>query len=369
MINNFIKNLAIFTGISFSIFLLSFIVLAWDGPQTAPPAGNTPKPLNLGTAGTSQRVEGGFNVGGVLIGDTGIIPNASTATRPTCNSSTEGMQWYDYSSKDLFVCNGSSWIVAATTDPCANLSQGGEWINSGLGFCVMKYEAKNVGGVATSQATGNPWVSITQTAARSACQAIGADLITNAQWTALARNIEGVSSNWSNGAVGNGVLARGWAANTSYGDSWTNTAVAPSTGASCLYNTGANACGSTGTHLYKRTHTLSNGQTIWDLSGNVWEWNNDTCSQTNWYSGASWIEWDNANLSDYEKSNAGPLGPYTSAHGAGRYYGCTANGNGFLRGGYWIYGAYAGVFALHLGSAPSGSFAVAGLGFRCTVTP
>jgi len=113
MINNFIKNLAIFTGISLSIFLLSFIVLAWDGPQTTPPAGNTPKPLNLGTVGTSQRVEGGFNVGGVLVGDTGIIPNASTATRPTCNSSTEGMQWYNYSTKNLDLCDGANWLTVA----------------------------------------------------------------------------------------------------------------------------------------------------------------------------------------------------------------------------------------------------------------
>jgi len=109
MINNFIKNLAIFTGISFSIFLLSFIVLAWDGPQTSPPTGNTPKPINAGTVGTSQRIEGALNVGGVLVGDTGVIPNATDQTRPTCNSSTEGMQWYDYTDNLFLGCNGTSW--------------------------------------------------------------------------------------------------------------------------------------------------------------------------------------------------------------------------------------------------------------------
>ncbi|MFA5228320.1 MAG: FISUMP domain-containing protein [Candidatus Paceibacterota bacterium] len=109
MINNFIKNLAIFTGISFSIFLLSFIVLAWDGPQTSPPTGNTPKPINAGTVGTSQRIEGALNVGGVLVGDTGVIPNATEQTRPTCNSSTEGMQWYDYTDNLFLGCNGTSW--------------------------------------------------------------------------------------------------------------------------------------------------------------------------------------------------------------------------------------------------------------------
>lgn len=109
MINNFIKNLAIFTGISFSIFLLSFTIFAWEGPTGAPPNNNVLKPINVGTAGTSQRIEGALNVGGVLVGDMGVIPNATEQTRPTCNSSTEGMQWYDYNSKVLLLCNGTSW--------------------------------------------------------------------------------------------------------------------------------------------------------------------------------------------------------------------------------------------------------------------
>jgi len=40
------------------------------------------------------------------------------------------------------------------------------------GFCVMKYEAKYVGGVATSQTSGTPWVSITQTDAIAECKAL-----------------------------------------------------------------------------------------------------------------------------------------------------------------------------------------------------
>ncbi|MDD3386632.1 MAG: hypothetical protein PHX92_01735, partial [Candidatus Pacebacteria bacterium] len=83
--------------------------------------------------------------------------------------------------------------------------------------------------------------------------------------------------------------------------------------------------------------------------------------------GASWIEWNNAALSDYEKTNAGSLGNYTSANGAGQYYGCTANDNGFIRGGYWGNGDCAGVFALGLYRAPSDLNT--GIGFRCTVTP
>jgi hypothetical protein len=241
------------------------------------------------------------------------------------------------------------------------------WIDSGHGFCVMKYEASNVGGVAISSG-GVPWVSITQTAAATACSNLGSGyhLITNTEWMLLARDIESVATNWSGGTVGSGVLARGWTANTAYGDTWTNTAVASSSGASCLYNTAADTCGSTGTFLYKRTHTLTNGQTIWDLSGNVYEWTNDTCTTgtgTGYWQGAGWIEWNDTTLTDYEKVVAGPAGSYTSTNATGRYYGCSANGNAFLRSGGWNYGSDAGVFNLFLYYAPTISGTT--VGFRC----
>ena len=50
--------------------------------------------------------------------------------------------------------------------------------NADLGvneFCIMKYEAKNVGGVATSQAANQPWATISAQAAKDACQALGAN--------------------------------------------------------------------------------------------------------------------------------------------------------------------------------------------------
>ncbi|MFA5346407.1 MAG: SUMF1/EgtB/PvdO family nonheme iron enzyme [Candidatus Omnitrophota bacterium] len=243
------------------------------------------------------------------------------------------------------------------------------WIDSGYGFCVMQYEARNVSGIATSTASGVPYVSVTQTQAAAACSALGSGshLITNAEWMILARDIESVGSNWSSGTVGSGNLARGWAANTSYGDTWTNSAVAPSTGSSCLYNTAADTCGATGTFLYRRTHTLSNGQTVWDMSGNVYEWTHDICTAGTgtgyWYGTANWFEWTDSNLSDYEKITAGPIGAYTATNGAGRYYGCSANGNGFLRGGDWDYGSYAGLFNLRLSYAPS--YSGTNIGFRC----
>ena len=224
----------------------------------------------------------------------------------------------------------------------------------------MQYEAKWVGGVASSTPDGNPKVSISQLDSITACTAAGGHLITNNEWMTIARNAEQVASNWSGGSVGSGTMATGWV-NTS------NTAVAPTTDASCLYNTGANTCDSAGTVLQRRTLTLSNGMTLWDISGNVWEWTNDTCTQTNWnYYAASWYEWtniSNPDLSDYEKPNGGPLGAYTSTNGVGRYYGCSVNGNAFIRGGTWGNGTLAGAFTLSLDDAPGASGTV--IGFRC----
>jgi formylglycine-generating enzyme required for sulfatase activity len=118
----------------------------------------------------------------------------------------------------------------------------------------------------------------------------------------------------------------------------------------------------------RRTLTLANGQTIWDLAGNVYEWNNNTCQIGSgngyWYnSSGAYIDWTDSNLSDYEKYTAGPSGNYTSANGVGRYYGCSANGNAMRRGGTWDTGAYAGIFALVLNDVPTGSSA--NFGFRC----
>ena len=42
----------------------------------------------------------------------------------------------------------------------------------------------------------NPWTYITQDDAIKACQNIGAHLMTNAEWMAIARNIEKVDENW-----------------------------------------------------------------------------------------------------------------------------------------------------------------------------
>ncbi|OQB09138.1 MAG: hypothetical protein BWY21_00914 [Parcubacteria group bacterium ADurb.Bin216] len=198
----------------------------------------------------------------------------------------------------------------------------------------------------------------------------GYHLITNAEWTSLARHIAAQPSNWSTGTVGSGVLSRGYSASTTFAsDGFENTAVAPSTGPGYEYNTGVNTLNSFGDFIFKRTNNLQNGQIIWDLAGNVWEWNSDTCVQGsgvgNWYNtGGVYIEWNDANLDDYERGAAGYNSSYTSAQGIGKYSGCVNNGNGLARGGHYYCGLMAGAFAFSYNGSPS--FSRAYLGFRCT---
>ena len=309
----------------------------------------------------------------------GATPCSSTVLSVLNNASVlrdpDSSKYYYYSSTD-----GNHYTISTklsdSNDYCFDSSTGkygtcifsGEWVDTGLGFQVMKYEARNVDGKANSTPEGLPWRSISQTQAILECNKIGAHLITNTEWTALARHIAAQPSNWSTGVVGDGVLSRGYSASTTNAsDGFTNTVVAPNTGIGYEYNTGANIVGPSGVFDLKRTHNLANGQTIWDLAGNLWEWNSDTCTpgsgEGNWYNNAAWIEWNDTNLDDYERPIAGPNPLYTSTQGAGIYYGCTNAGNGLHRGAAWRSGFYSGLFTASLNDLPL--YTDASLGFRC----
>jgi general secretion pathway protein G len=233
------------------------------------------------------------------------------------------------------------------------------WINTGLGFCVMQWEAKIQGDnngnqaysaafVPESRSTGTPWVNISQTQAIAECKSIGAHLINNAEWMALARDIESVSSNYTSG-----VLKRGNVGAVTGGYDGAN----PEAGV-------ANPLG---------TLFLSNGKTINHLSGNVYEWVDYTLSGvgsqpqdpnlTTW----GWQEIndvrDFGNNLGYD--NVGPKNTsLDSSTGAGPIlYDSTFSGSALVRGGFWVDGSYAGVFALVLNFSASDFFTY--IGFRC----
>jgi hypothetical protein len=262
-------------------------------------------------------------------------------------------------------------------------------------FCVMKYEAKayhsvnqtidadgcNEAGCTTanwglaehypkSSSTGKPWRRISPSNASVECSSLNSlgeshyDLISNVEWMTIARNAENVSMNFQAG-----IIPRGY--------SQSNSSPASTTDSTCLYNNGGNSCSDTGDHIYKRTLTLSNGEDLWDLAGNVYEWVDWNKTESGFDLGpttcaSGWMEFSTV-LTDACYLNANILGdqvfPLTengeSAEGFGRFNGGTGGAAG--RGGFYANGANAGAFTLFLGYGDT--YTSQGFGFRCVYRP
>lgn len=355
--------------------------------------------------------------------DTGSYPSSidgvqrkicsNTVATPDCiNITTELVPNYIASipsSTTYTVAKGNDGrVYVNTTQTAANLScptgyikVPGNSLYQTKDFCVMKYEAKAVEisnptvGLLTpttgfntiannttattsassppraiaSVASGYPIANINQTTAASYCTTAGASLITNAEWMTIARNIEGQLSNWTTGtaassAIGTGGLYRGHSDNVP--------ATALAAGAD---NNGYIGTEQSGFSIERRTHTLSNGEIIWDLSGNVWEWTNDTIqgqNKPNNSSGNSWQQWSVFNTGgSYGQLSYDLTRPsnteWNSSQNMGQYFAGTVTGTttfAFLRGGRWNSTSSAGVFTLNLGppTSPNNN-----IGFRCVV--
>lgn len=242
-------------------------------------------------------------------------------------------------------------------------------------FCVMKYEAKNNGSdVAVSQAAGAPWVNITQTAAISAAQTAcdNCQLITESQWMTIAANVLSVPSNWSEGAVGEGYVYSG------HNDNSPNGSLAASSNDSDGYSGTGEDSGN-----QRRTLALSNGEVLWDLAGNVYEWTggiiegsqpgldtDDTIfTWKDWsHSDMNWNSFPNSSTPGYLASMPAlaDINTLSAANGLGMLY---SNQNQaavhpLARGGYWYSDSYAGVFTLPLNYTPGWSYGH--VGFRVT---
>ena len=322
-----------------------------------------------------------------------------------------------------FTTDNTSWSVAAVTGsstPNGWVVVPGNSTYSTTDFLAMKYEAKCAAtsnlttGLTTpdsgshtysdsgtactttnskdvvSVASGYPIANISQTNSITRCSTISvggsaAHLISNNEWMTVARNAEAQAGNWSLGSVGSGYLFAGHndnaptsavvASTTDTGNNacaYTDAAGTNEAPALCPTNTANNTSGTAGNQ--KRVLTLSNGQYIWDISGNVWEWTNDTITEANQpdvdgQTGFAWREF-NA-LTSYGTLSYDLVHPagsaYDTTYGVGRIYhnsGSAASSvYAFLRGGIWDRASGAGAFTLLLSLTPG--IMSSRIGFRC----
>ena len=232
-------------------------------------------------------------------------------------------------------------------------------------FCAMKYEAKNVGGVATSQAAGAPWVSISQTDAMTTSSAActGCHLISEAEYLTIAHNVLSVDSNWSGGSIGSGYIYSG------HNDNSPASALA----ASSNDGDGYAGTGNTTPSNQRRALTLTNGEVIWDIAGNVYDWTSgQTTGGQPGASGYAYRQWNDIAGTGSLSPNPHPsygtpaASNWTTRHGIGQLYSDSTETvlRGFHRGGALDSGSYAGAGVLTLALDKSPNYVSTGIGFR-----
>ena len=272
----------------------------------------------------------------------------------------------------------------------------GEWVKipadmGGAGlpaFWVMKYEAKawndadadsivdagEVDSDGVSVALGSnvpvsvegdvPWRSISGIDSEAECASLGAGyaLITNAEWMAISRDAEVQDANWTSGTVGTGCMTRGNSGDTT-----------------CGYN-GADPEGGPGRNT-RAKYTLSSGDEIFDLAGNVWEWidwDDPTNPTAGYQDGPDTTSCPGGDIENTDiLSSCGPVlatsefdsttGTLEKADGIGCFYGDPGTGGGVRRGGHYSRTDCSGVYYLTFYS-PSTYTSVTG-GFRCVYRP
>jgi hypothetical protein len=258
------------------------------------------------------------------------------------------------------VCSDAITLTAGVSCP-TNFAMvpGNSAAGTYASFCVAKFEMKNVGGVPTSQPASTPWTGIVPADASSKCDSQGWALMSNAQWQTAARNAAGVAANWSSGTVGTGYLNRG------HSDGTPGNYVSVSNTAdpySDTGNTSGQAYGSGGEQ--KRTHTLSNGEILWDLAGNAGEMVVDEVygSLLSPALGTNAL-YEFTNGSYFPGSDTGNralLGPVDASWDSFKYVGKVNGGSGgaLHRGGAYSDGATAGLFSALLtpGSTSTNAF-------------
>ena len=181
----------------------------------------------------------------------------------------------------------------------------------------------------------------------------------------IAQNVLSVASNWSSGVVGTGFIYNG------HNDGTPNNALAASTD-----NDGYSGTGQTTGSKQRRTLTLTNGEVIWDLAGNVYDWTAGTVQAPVVQpgitgAGYAWREWKDLNNVGSLAVSPLPVNTglanadtWTTNSGIGQVYSSSdeVGLRSLIRGGNWTYADTDGVLFLAFGYTPSDSNAY--LGFR-----
>jgi len=252
------------------------------------------------------------------------------------------------------------------------------------------------------RATGTPWVFIQIQEAETECQSIAAnvDLPTNAQWMAVARNIESVASNWRNNNIGVTEINAGhvFASRAVHIPSYSNTSALEILNTADSYDRVVTvACDQTTENCWnlKRTHTLSNAEIIWDLGGNVDEWIKDhfvmlqaMSAYDDKWSGYNDNMYDTDGLEGgevyddrFDLSGANPsavtyrkrFAPSSTTLGhravggrfVGTYFTNAPANDAMVRGGKWNSERYGGIYVAYLNALRRNNNAWMEDGFRC----
>lgn len=262
-------------------------------------------------------------------------------------------------------------------------------------FCVMKYEAKCAlsadltNGISTpltiddtydawamncnsennrsivSVASGAPIAAVTYQDAvkysKSTCE--GCHLMTEAQWMTIAENILSVPSNWTSGKVGEGSIYAG------------HTDDSPRKGLSASSDDeGYVGTGDSAPSLQRRTLKLSNGEVIWDFTGNVWEFTESkNISGRLGLANLVYGSWQDAYSIGSLAKDVAPSGValsdttnWLSHNNSLQLYNYTYNSkdeqDGLVRGGFYGTKDCGSMLTPYLNPAPKGHFT--GIGFR-----
>lgn len=240
------------------------------------------------------------------------------------------------------------------------------------GFCAAKYEMTLANGDGNPDSTSwntykynngdyiaskkdYPLTDLTITQANNACKGLGMHLITNSEYTTLARDIESEKINWSGNQIGVGNLYSWNSSNSTHGisNSTGPRSNATKTGWKDNPNMSYNRVGDE-----RRQLMLSNDEIIWDLVGNVHELvnksndieNSDSNNGEiiNILNGSTARNWDHWDIPEWIREEYWPLMITNSISGFWQIdeYSSSSDDDVLLRGGSYGWSSTTGLYTL-----------------------